>query len=319
MKFLLIISTILFSSLFLVSQNAFATEQEDLYTEWYWVGGTGTSWSETNNWLCLDITFAQVTCPAPGYPALVSGTNDDQPFNDFVFISPQVGGFAPAFGLSLTLPIVVTIDADVFVEQDADIIIENADVTNISDLTLEGSFKFDGPSANTLINSATGNITNTGFFRNAASNTILNSGMIINNPGEFLNEGQIINDCTGVFIGAVEPGTNDPVDDCTNTPPTVTASLVAIDVEDDNGIFQVQFTVTDDTDSNPVVNADINGISVENDQFVELEIDDEIESEFDGILEINAPSFVLTVTATDFDTASTTVTVTPTFVDDEDD
>ena len=102
--------------------------------------------------------------------------------------------------------------------------------------------------------------------------------------------------------------------------PEIIATLEAIDVEDDEGLFRVTFSATDNLDSNPILTADINGITVENDQLVMLEIDDELESEFDdGILEIEAPSFTLTVTATDNAGNTVTATVSPIFVADDDD
>jgi len=105
-----------------------------------------------------------------------------------------------------------------------------------------------------------------------------------------------------------------------STPPEITATLEAIDVEEDEGLFRVVFSVTDNLDSNPIVSADINGIAVENGQIVELEIDDETESEFDdGVLEMEAPSFTLTVTATDNAGNSSTETVEPEFVQEDDD
>ena len=103
-------------------------------------------------------------------------------------------------------------------------------------------------------------------------------------------------------------------------PPEITAALVPIDVEDDEGLFRVEFTVIDDVDGPLPGSADINGIPVANGQLVELEIDDETESELDdGILEMEAPSFELTVEATDSSGNESSVTVTPTFEVDDDD
>jgi len=101
-----------------------------------------------------------------------------------------------------------------------------------------------------------------------------------------------------------------------NDPPQVSASLIPICGEDDEGLFTVQFSATDDTDPNPTVTAELNGIPVDNGQIVELELDDEDKSELeDGILEIEASSFSLDVTAIDDGGLTATVSVVPSFSD----
>jgi len=107
-----------------------------------------------------------------------------------------------------------------------------------------------------------------------------------------------------------------------DTPPSVTASLVPVASgdDDDEGLFIVEFSASDNCDPNPSVSAVLNGEPVANGQEVELEIDDDNEVEFeDGILEIEAPSFELNVTAEDASGNVGTGTATPTFVDDDDD
>jgi len=84
----------------------------------------------------------------------------------------------------------------------------------------------------------------------------------------------------------------------TNLPPAISATLQPIDIQSNKGLFQVQFSVTDDTDTNPTILADINGIPVTNAQLVNLE-----------------PGDVLTVIATDESNHSTTVNVAPSFSD----
>ena len=111
-----------------------------------------------------------------------------------------------------------------------------------------------------------------------------------------------------------------------NTPPEVTAKLVALcgDDDDEEGTFMVMFAATDVDSATLDVTAMLNGQEVTNGQIVSLELDDENEVEFeDGILEIEAPSFELTVTA-DNGLTQTTVTVSPVFgdlveCDDDDD
>ena len=98
------------------------------------------------------------------------------------------------------------------------------------------------------------------------------------------------------------------------TPPVVTASLIPVGDGDDEGTtgdsdegtFRVEFSATDNTDPTPNVVAvlvipGIADISVTNGQIIEFEVDDEgtsVETE-DGLLEIEAPSLTLRVTATD--------------------
>jgi len=106
------------------------------------------------------------------------------------------------------------------------------------------------------------------------------------------------------------------------TPPEISVSLkpVEVDVDDDEGLFIVTYSVTDNIDPNPVVAADINGIPVENGQLVQLAIDDDTEvEEEDGVLQIEAPSITLTVEATDISGNTGTATAEPEFADDEDD
>ncbi len=104
------------------------------------------------------------------------------------------------------------------------------------------------------------------------------------------------------------------------TPPKVTASLVpAGEVEDDEGLFQVVFSCSDKCDASPRSTANINGVVVSNGQIVKLELEDEkqeLEVD-DGRLEIQAPSFLLTVSCTDASGNSSTATVTPPFAPNE--
>jgi hypothetical protein len=86
------------------------------------------------------------------------------------------------------------------------------------------------------------------------------------------------------------------------TPPRVTASLVPVgEVEEDEGRFRVVYSCADSCDATLASAAQINGIAVTNGQIVELEVErKKQEVEFkNGLLKIEAPSFVLTVTCTD--------------------
>ena len=110
------------------------------------------------------------------------------------------------------------------------------------------------------------------------------------------------------------------------TPPVITAALVQIgDIgDDDEGVFRVEFNVTDTSDPAPSVIAvlEVPGLAdipVTNGQVIEFEVDDEgseVESE-DGILEIEAPSLTLRVTGTDAAGNSAEATAAPAFGEEE--
>ena len=105
------------------------------------------------------------------------------------------------------------------------------------------------------------------------------------------------------------------------TPPEVTATLVpAGEIEDDEGRFRIEFSCSDTCDQNATItSAKLNGISVFDGQIVDLEIDDEIEVEWDdGVLEIEAPSFELRVTCEDASGNLSTKTASPSFTPDDD-
>ena len=85
--------------------------------------------------------------------------------------------------------------------------------------------------------------------------------------------------------------------------------------DDDNckGKFIVNFSASDNCDSNVTATAEINGIAINTGQLVELKVDNEIKTEFedDGLLEIKVPSISLVVTATDAVGNVSIVTVNP--------
>jgi len=81
------------------------------------------------------------------------------------------------------------------------------------------------------------------------------------------------------------------------TPPEITASLEPICGEDDEGLFTVQFSATDDSGVESIT-ATLNGITVTNGQTVKLELDDD-----------------LVVTASDSKGNSDTLSVIPSFSD----
>ena len=102
-------------------------------------------------------------------------------------------------------------------------------------------------------------------------------------------------------------GASVDADGCPDTtPPHVTASLVPVDEDDDEGLFRVEFSCFDEFDGAPgtisgaFIIVDDEPVPVTNGQLVELELDDEVEvDEDDGILEIEGPSFLLEVTCED--------------------
>ena len=102
------------------------------------------------------------------------------------------------------------------------------------------------------------------------------------------------------------------------TAPVVTAALVPVgEGDDDDDLFRVEFSCSDTCDDNPAVTfATINGVPVSNGQLVELELEDDEEQEVgeeDGVLEIEAPSFLLTVECVDASGNVGTATATPPF------
>lgn len=110
------------------------------------------------------------------------------------------------------------------------------------------------------------------------------------------------------------------------TPPGLVASLTALgegdeDGDDDEGLFRINFSTSDDCDPAPTVTAalaagvapNVTEIDVVDGQVIEFEVEDEeteIETE-DGILEIEAPSLTLIVTATDASANNTVAEVEP--------
>jgi len=75
------------------------------------------------------------------------------------------------------------------------------------------------------------------------------------------------------------------------TPPTVTASLIPIEVGENEGLFKVEFSATDGCDPDPTVTAVMEVPSIE-DAEIELKVEDEVKLEFDleeGKIEIKGP------------------------------
>ncbi len=84
------------------------------------------------------------------------------------------------------------------------------------------------------------------------------------------------------------------------TPPRVTAQLVPVDVEENEGTFRVVFSATDIVDPNTVISATLNGAVVNNGQIVELGRDEDVEVTFEhGKLKVEGMIFSLSATATD--------------------
>jgi hypothetical protein len=87
------------------------------------------------------------------------------------------------------------------------------------------------------------------------------------------------------------------------TPPTVTAELVPIQSGAKQGKYRVVATCSDDVTEQCVVEADINGVPVEDGDIVQLVVNpgrQKVETvPGTGLLKIKAPEFTLTVTCTD--------------------
>jgi len=108
------------------------------------------------------------------------------------------------------------------------------------------------------------------------------------------------------------------------TSPEVVCELVPIEAEEDEGLFEVQFSAADICDRNPSVEAVMvcDGVElrlVSNDEWVIIELDEECEVEYeDGILEIKGPNPHLQVTATDESGNVGECIADPSFATDED-
>jgi hypothetical protein len=102
-------------------------------------------------------------------------------------------------------------------------------------------------------------------------------------------------------------------DEPDTTPPTVHAELDLIDGQGQHGLFEVDVTCEDESETTTAI--DINGIEVEAGQQVELYVAGGPQRYrwIRGTLRIWAPSFEMTVTCTDEAGNSTTVTVEPEF------
>ncbi len=84
------------------------------------------------------------------------------------------------------------------------------------------------------------------------------------------------------------------------TPPQVTAELVPVELEDDEGSFRVEFSATDIADAQPAIIASLNGNAVSHGQIVRLEWSEETEAESEhGMLHLGGSMFTLEVSATD--------------------
>ncbi len=181
----------------------------------------------------------------------------------------------------------------------------------------------------------------------AAESTGTTTQITLNGTGLFDPEGDLLTlTWTGIFGTAVgfSPTVEFPLGDFTvelqvndgfasafcnapvtvedTTPPEVTAAIVSVgEMDDDEGIFRVEFSCSDTCDSNATItSAELNGIAVTNGQLVKLERDDETEVEWDdGVLEIEAPSFELVVTCNDASGNIKTASAVPSFGDDDDD
>ena len=64
------------------------------------------------------------------------------------------------------------------------------------------------------------------------------------------------------------------------TPPTITATFIPIEVEEEEGTFRIEFSATDDYDPNPIVSAVMLVPSMV-DLEVEFHVQDEVKLEFD--------------------------------------
>ena len=233
---LLVFYAALFSSVLSVSQNAYATE-------WEWNGGGATdNWSDLANWNCFE-SFTGNPIACPGHPVTLLESNEE-----FVFISgpftvtidvPSVT-LEPLTLLTIEGGATVTSNSVITVERNANdhavFEIVESTFTNSGTITISGEttffdsrftndgsvtntptgmMSFAGPTSNTMINSATGTITNNGVVGIGVQETILNSGIITNTVnGQFDVFGFIVNECSGMFNNVGTITQNQPVDNC---------------------------------------------------------------------------------------------------------
>ena len=157
------------------------------------------------------------------------------------------------------------------------------------------------------------------------------------NPGQADLDGDTIGDACDPDIdgdGVLNAADNCPAVSNPDQSPSVTAALVPVGQGDndgtggddsDEGRFRVDFTATNPCGLTLTVVATLSGdafsIAVTNGQILELELEnDGTEIEVEGaILEIEAPSFTLTVTATDPFGNVGTATATPAFLTGDND
>ena len=188
-------------------------------------------------------------------------------------------------------------------------------------VNLDGSLSYD-PDDDTLTFSWTGDL----GTASGATPTLSVPGLGTYTITLVVNDGTVDSGPDSVYISVVD-----------TTAPTVTAALVPAcdpeeddddnngpcvpEVEEDEGYFQVVFSCTDTCDENPTItSATLNGIAVYNGQVVELELDDDEGQEVewdDGILQIKASSFLLTVTCEDASGNEGTATASPQFADED--
>jgi photosystem II stability/assembly factor-like uncharacterized protein len=107
-------------------------------------------------------------------------------------------------------------------------------------------------------------------------------------------------------------------------PPQIYAEFTPIDVEDDEGLFEINYYAIDDYDPDPIVSGVIEACSqsipVNNNQLIQIELDGDCEYIWDdGILKIEGAEVYLNVTASDWQGNWDWLIVQPVFDNPDDD
>jgi len=249
MKYLPILFTILFSSLFLISQNAYA----DIYI---WTGNGGnTNWSDPNNWECEDVD-GNLFDPCGNAPLTLFEATED---------------VAIVSSATVTMDVDVTLESVTAIEIDDDFG-SPATVTNNAILTTGVSAVLD-VTRSTFINLGTvthnggstifGNPGKPALFDNdnllenfgkisiSPASTMDNSGTVDNTSGEIIINGQFIN--IGIFcggtlsgIGSIPPPNGYQLNCTTNNSPVANNDQYSVN---ENSVDNILDVATNDSDS----------------------------------------------------------------------
>jgi len=239
MRFLPIFFTILFSSLFLISQNAYATDYE-------WNGSVSNLWSDPNNWDC----DGGGACASA--PLLLFEITEDSVLIDGGTVTMDVdvtfeplGIFEIHGGATVTNnAILTTLDTNVVAafEIADSIFINLGTIQNSGEISVFKSL-FDNDNL----------LTNLGEIFIHATGTVDNSGGTVVSMSSINNFGLF---CGGAFTGTASPNPWEPMCTSSNNPPTSSDTSITED-EDTNHTFAESEFPYNDPDGDPLVSITI--------------------------------------------------------------